>query len=228
MTPLDWTVPLTLGFVSSLHCTQMCGPMVLAYSLPLPRAAGFRRALPHLAYNAGRLLTYTLLGAVAGVLGGGITTLGRVSGFERAAVIAVGAAMILAGVLISGWLPRSGLVRIGTGIPGVFSRLVGPLLKSGGARAKFALGVILGFLPCGMVYATLLKAVHAGTPLAGAATMLLFGLGTSAALLAIGLFSSVLARRLGPYANTLASVSFLLLGAYLLFRGLMAGAPRCH
>ena len=65
MTPLEFSVVFSFGLAGGLHCAQMCGPLVLAYSLPL--RGGAMRA--HLAYNAGRIATYTLLGAVAGAVG---------------------------------------------------------------------------------------------------------------------------------------------------------------
>jgi len=83
MTAFDLSIPFGLGLMSSLHCAQMCGPIVLAYSLPL---RGTRRSgvWAHLSYNSGRLITYGLMGALAGAVGG------RLAGFQRAATIAVG------------------------------------------------------------------------------------------------------------------------------------------
>ena len=229
MTALDFSIPFGLGLVSSLHCTQMCGPIVLAYSMPL-QSNGRRAVSAHLSYNAGRLLTYSLLGAVAGAVGQGFTSLGRLAGIESTAAIVAGAAMILAGVLMIGLVPKVALVRIGAGIPTVFSRSAGRLLRSDSPASKLTLGFLLGFLPCGLIYAALLKALDAGSAPAGALTMLGFGLGTTAALLAIGLFSSAITSRFGRYANRLAAAGVILLGAFLLWRGLtpvMAGTE-CH
>lgn len=229
MTALDFSIPFGLGLVSSLHCTQMCGPIVLAYSMPL-QSNGRRAVSAHLSYNAGRLLTYSLLGAVAGAVGQGFTSLGRLAGIESTAAIVAGAAMILAGVLMIGLVPKVALVRIGAGIPTVFSRSAGRLLRSDSPASKLTLGFLLGFLPCGLIYAALLKALDAGSAPAGALTMLGFGLGTTAALLAIGLFSSAITSRFGRYANRLAAAGVILLGAFLLWRGLtpvMTGTE-CH
>jgi len=216
MTPLDLSIPFGLGLVSSLHCAQMCGPLVLAYSAPLERT-GKRISWPHLAYNAGRLFTYSLLGALAGTMGGGMVSLGRLTGLERTVSLIAGTAMVIAAVLL--FMPRSSLVRIGSGVPAVFSRTAARLLKSASPASKLTLGAVMGFLPCGMVYAALIKAVDAGSALAGALTMLAFGAGTAGMLLSIGLFSSAITARLGRYANTLAAVSILLVGAFLIWRG---------
>ena len=93
-----------------------------------------------------------------------------------------GAAMILAGLWMTGVLPSSDLITIRPG--GRFSRITGGLLRAG--RNRFLLGLALGFLPCGLVYAALLKAMHAAGPAAGAVTMAAFGIGTSVALFGVG------------------------------------------
>jgi sulfite exporter TauE/SafE len=216
MDVVELAVPFSLGLVSSLHCAQMCGPLVLAYSLPLQR----RSAWPHLAYNGGRLITYAFLGALAGAAGGGLISLGRIAGLERWAAMVAGAAMIVAGILMSGWLPKQTLVRIGGAAPGRF-------LRSPSTGSKFALGLVLGFLPCGLIYAALIKALDSGSALGGALSMLAFGAGTASSLLGIGLFSTAITARFGRHANRFATISILLLGAFLLWRGYMGRAPGC-
>lgn len=229
MTWLDISVPLGLGIVSSLHCVQMCGPIVLAYSLPL-HGSGRSLGKAHLAYNAGRIGTYSLLGAVAGLAGGGVALVGHMAGVERWAALIAGASMILAGVLLGGFLPKQKLVQIGGGVPAVFSRTVGRLLKSGGGGSKLLLGAVMGFLPCGLVYAALIKAALTGSALAGAFSMAAFGFGTAGALLGIGAFSSTIALRLGRHSGAIASVCVIGLGAVVLWRGLFAAHPMgsCH
>jgi sulfite exporter TauE/SafE len=90
--------------------------------------------------------------------------------------------------------------------------------------------LLLGFLPCGLLYGALLTAVSTGTPAAGAASMLAFGAGTALALVGIGVFSNYIGARLGRWSNELAGASLLLMGAFLLWRGLLqvAAAHSCH
>ncbi len=78
-------------------------------------------------------------------------------------------------------------------------------------------------MPCGLVYAALLKAAGSADLLAGALTMLAFGLGTSVALLAVGMGSSTLTRRLARWGTTVACITVLALGALLIMRGTMPG-----
>jgi sulfite exporter TauE/SafE len=230
MTPLEFSLVFGLGLVSSLHCLQMCGPIVLSYSVAMAKCGvprgGMLRA--HLAYNAGRILTYVALGAVAGAVGSGIGMLGRLAGLAAGARIFAGAAMILAGLAMLRLFPKRALVAIEQrSFAGSLTRGMGRLLMGSRAAGKFALGLVLGLLPCGLIYAALLKSVESASPVAGALTMLAFGLGTAAALLGMGVLSSVAGLRLGAWGNRVAGASIMLAGAFFLWRGLMA-KPVCH
>jgi uncharacterized protein len=232
MNLVEFSLVFVFGLVSSLHCMQMCGPIVVSYSLPLARAGAARRGLlvAHTAYNSGRILIYMLLGALAGALGSVAGMAGRLAGMANGARIFAGAVMVLAAIVMSGLLPSTrGLVTIERRGPvSWFSRAVGGLLLSPAPASKFRLGLLLGFLPCGLIYGALLKSVDAGAALPGALTMLAFGLGTAVALFPMGLASGFLGRRLGNWSNRLAAASLLLFGAFLLWRGLAAPAASCH
>ena len=132
--------------------------------------------------------------------------------------------MILAGILMAGLLPSNGLVTIQQrgGFTKRFSALVGRRLLA--PKGKFTLGLTLGFLPCGLVYAALLKAVETGSALAGAFTMLAFGGGTAVALLTVGAASSFV--RFPRWSRHLAAISMCVAGALLVWRGLTV--PVCH
>lgn len=222
MTFLEISVPFSLGVVSSLHCAQMCGPVVLAYSLRLERPA-----LSHLAYNAGRITTYTLLGSIAGLVGGGVGTLGHLAGIERWTALVAGGAMAIAGLLL---LPRRGRSLIQIGAPSFFSTAAGRMLRSASPASKMLLGSLMGFLPCGLVYAALIQSMSTASALSGAMSMLAFGTGTSGALLGLGFFSGAVSARLGRHSALLTSVSVIVAGTFLMWRGLHAPVlpVRCH
>lgn len=200
---LDLWLMFGLGLVSSLHCVQMCGPIVLAYSMPLRE----RRMAAHLAYNAGRIATYAVLGAAAGAFG----LAWRLAGLAGAARVAAGAVMIAVAIVLVAPVRVPKLVQISG---------VGPMLRSPAASRKFGLGLILGFLPCGMIYAALLKALETGTVLGGALAMASFGFGTSGALLAIGTASSWFGPRIGRWGTALAAITVAITGVMLIVKGL--------
>jgi len=231
MSLAEFWLMFVLGLVSSIHCVQMCGPIVLSYSLPLAGGGASHRelALAHLWYNLGRVTTYSALGALAGAAGGAIGLAGRLAGIAHGGRILAGAAMIAAGVYLSGIVRRSGLIRIDSpGIGARLARLGKRFMLSVRPTSKFRLGLVLGFLPCGLVYAALLKAVDAGSAPGGAFTMLAFGLGTSLALGATGVVSTAFGWRLGRWSNALAGASIMFAGALLIWMGVAPGAHMHH
>jgi len=224
MTPGEFTIVFVLGVLSSAHCVAMCGPIVLSYSIPMrgPRLPA------HAAYNAGRILTYMLLGAIAGAAGHAAGFLGELAGLASGARILAGAAMVAAGIIMIRVTTPNLFVQIQqNGGTRRFSRAIGALLMSREARHKFGLGLILGFLPCGLVYAALLKSLESAGAVPGALTMLAFGLGTASALLPAGILSSLAGARLGNWTNRVAGVALLVFGAILLWRGILS-KPVCH
>ena len=231
MIGVDLLVMFTLGLVSSLHCAQMCGPIVLSYSVGVGRltpSGAQPRFSPllwnHVAYNAGRILTYSALGAIAGLIGSSMGLLGRLTNFGGMLALLTGGFMVILGIAMFGILPGSRLLteralRFTRGVLKPCSRL----LESPGAMNRFLLGLVLGLLPCGILYAALIKATGTGSAWQGASNMLAFGLGTSGSLLAIGLFSSVIRGKLMRWHAPLVASSVVAIGALLVWRGIMAG-----
>lgn len=223
---LDAVLLVTTGLAVSLgHCLGMCGPLVGAVA-GAQRAAGFglaRVARAHVVYHAGRISIYALIGLLVASLG---SVLGRLSqgvagrSLQGAFSIAVGVVMILLGLGLMGWLPTQRLLAGGR-LTGAVARLGSALRQRRGRGTWFLLGAANGLLPCGPVYA-----VAAGTaaarPLAGAAAMLLFGLGTIPALVAFALGAAHLSPVLRRLFNRLAAVLVLLIGVQLILRGAAA------
>ena len=173
---------------SAVHCTAMCGPFVLGQAADrmarlaagrMCEAARLRSGLL-LPYHAGRLATYTALGAAVGGLGAV-----RLPPAVPATLLALAGGLFL---LLALGRARPALVPALAG--GGFAGLLTPAGRLGG----LPLGLALGFLPCGLVYAALAAAATAG-PLVGGAAMLAFGLGTVPALVAVAVLGHAAARR---------------------------------
>lgn len=185
------------------HCIAMCGPFVLAQSVsrlearPASEMREFHRLIGAalVPYHLGRLTTYMGLGTLAGLLAGGVMT---ASGTRWLSAILLG----LAAILFLGYGIRKFSVRLpgssGEG-EGWWSRNMGrfakPLFEKPVGLRGYALGVILGFLPCGLLYGALAAAGASGGALAGAFVMGVFAVGTIPALLAVGLAGHIVGRK---------------------------------
>ena len=199
-----------------MHCAPMCGPFVLGQvgaKMQAAQACGQCRHLGILpGYHVGRIATYTAFGGVAGLVGVA-PGLGQLAGvaLAAAALLFLGQGLRRLAPSIGRYLPRPDRARPDR-TPSIVTRLLGRV----GSLTGVPLGLALGLLPCGLLYAALLAASAAGGPAEGAFAMLLFGLGTVPALLAIGIAGQAAARRwqhaIGPVAPLLLLVNAAVLG----------------
>ena len=179
---------LSIGFG---HCIGMCGPLVISFSLHLQDK---RATLPHLLYHCGRILTYILLGALMGASGSFTMVAANIRSIQIGAMFFAGAVVLVMGLAMGGWIPRTRFSSLNFTPGGRMARLVNRLSRSTSASAYFPLGLVLGLLPCGPVYTALLGAARAGMAahglyqglFTGMALMSAFGLGTAPALLVVG------------------------------------------
>ncbi|MCM0021191.1 MAG: sulfite exporter TauE/SafE family protein [Tagaea sp.] len=193
-----------------LHCAAMCGPFVMAQSLARMGEGPLRLAGAALApYHFGRFVSYTALGAVLGGLGGALAS---VPGLRLAIPLLLASAGVLFAAQALGKAFGSG----GGAWAAWLGRAVRPLLETPGRARGIALGVALGFLPCGFLYAALAAAAGSGGAAEGALAMAGFVLGTVPALLVVGFAGAMAAKRWRAALATLAPV-LMALNAALLF-----------
>lgn len=207
---------LALGFG---HCAAMCGPLVGSLSLAAAGAgAGTRRSLSaQLAYHAGRLTTYALLGGVMGATGAFLNVAGRLAGIQDAVAIGAGGLLVLVGLGTAGL--SKGLRRLEARFTARIARLVHLVLEGGGAGRLYPLGLCLGLLPCGASYTAFLAAAGTGSLFGGFFLSLSFGVGTVPALLLVGMAAAVVGARLRGILYRLGGVLVALLGLFFLLRG---------
>lgn len=187
-----------IGLSGGAHCFGMCGGIVGALTLGLPATPGhpLRARLPYLlAYNSGRIISYMVAGALAGGVGAWATHLLPVHRAQLGLQLLAGLFMILLGLYLAGWQTVLGrLERAG----GVLWRRIEPLgrrwLPVRTPAQAFGIGLVWGWLPCGLVYSVLVWAIGAGGAPQGALLLLSFGLGTLPALLAMGTAAAALAE----------------------------------
>jgi uncharacterized protein len=207
-------VPIAMiGLLGGVHCVGMCGGIVSALSVAAQPA---RKAFPVavvsragtsaldgtlkvLAYNLGRISSYTMAGAIAGGVAGaagyGIGTLSRISSFQIAGYWLANMMLIALGLYLMGaWNGLTRLEAVGQTLWRRIQPITRHFLPMDNAAKALALGGLWGWLPCGMVYSVLLTAMLTGSALSGALVMLAFGLGTLPNLLLIGLLGSRMQR----------------------------------
>ncbi len=179
-----FTAVFLTGLLGGVHCVGMCGGIVAALS----GSAGSTRPLLHLAYNAGRVASYAVAGAIAGAAGSLGLLLDGVLPVQLALYVLANVMLIALGLYLAG---VSGVAARLEHLGGALWRRVQPLtrrlLPADTLPRAVGMGILWGWLPCGLVYAVLTTALVTGDPLNGAAIMAAFGLGTVPNLLLAGL-----------------------------------------
>lgn len=188
---------LILGLLGGGHCLGMCGGLMGALTLAIPPEQRGRRLQLLLAYNLGRILSYASAGLLFGLAGWAVAS----SPAAMLLRIVAGLLLISMGLYLGGWW--SGLTRIealGRGLWRHIQPAARRLLPVTSLPRALLLGALWGWLPCGLVYSTLLWAASQGNALDSGVLMLAFGLGTWPVLLATGLAAerlTALLRRRG-------------------------------
>jgi sulfite exporter TauE/SafE len=215
------TAGLTVGFG---HCLGMCGPIVVSLSLSLK---GRPFLLPHLLYHGGRITTYALLGGLMGWTGSLAQWTAGIGGLQRAATILAGAVIVFMGLAMTGWIPL-GVFGDDYEPKGWISRGLRKLTSFRNPLAYYAVGLLLGLLPCGPVYTALVAAAGAGTDapnalggmIQGMGMMAAFGLGTLPALLLVGKFADFTWLKWRTHLYRLGAVLMIAVGCYYVIRGI--------
>jgi sulfite exporter TauE/SafE len=210
-------VALLLGLSSAPHCIGMCGAISGALSMSLPREVRERRGqllLFNLAFSLGRVGSYAVAGALAGLLGSVLAErLAPLAGLPLLRLVPV-LLVVLAGLYVGGWVPRLALVeRVGIPLWQRLEPLGRRLIPVRSLSHSLLYGLVWGWLPCGLVYWALLIAAAAGDPAGGAGFMVIFGIATLPGMVATGMLAGWIQqiRRL-PHANRVAGLMLIILG----------------
>ncbi|MEI6947195.1 sulfite exporter TauE/SafE family protein [Paraflavisolibacter sp. H34] len=213
------TTALVMGLIGSLHCVGMCGPLAMA--LPVAHRSSRGRLLGGLIYNTGRVLTYAVLGGILGLAGEYLLS----SHWQGNLSIALGACIFMY-LLFPSQKKATTLLATWANKPFVHLRLaLGRLFQSKKYTSLFAIGVLNGLLPCGMIYLAVSSSLLAGSALKGSLFMLLFGLGTFPAMVAVVFFGSYVNQQLRLGLRKAVPVFLFFMATLLVLRGLNLGIP---
>jgi sulfite exporter TauE/SafE len=215
----DLVLAATTGLLGGFgHCAGMCGPLVASVGL-VSAPGGARRALVgQVLYNAGRVTTYAFLGALMGLTGSFVNTAGRLAGVQSAVSVLAGALMVAMGLGAAGIAPA--FRRLEERVSGRVFRAVRGVMEGGGAGRYYALGLLLGFLPCGLSYSAFVGAAATGALPQGFLFALAFALGTVPALFLVGGAAAVLSPRVRGALYRLGGLAVVAVGALFVARGL--------
>jgi hypothetical protein len=208
-----------LGFLGSLHCVGMCGPIALA--LPWKSASQAHFVWKQIFYFLFKALAYMLLGFLSGLLGDTF----RFFGFQQTVSIVLGSIMLILGIST---LFQFSFIKKMTILDKVFAglrTLFGKFLKSERPASFMAIGFLNGFLPCGFVYIGLASAVVTNSVLNAGVFMFFFGIGTIPALLTASLLPRFLRTKQQLSTRKLIPLFSILFAILFILRGLNLGIP---
>lgn len=213
---------LTLGLFGSLHCAGMCGPIALM--LPANKSVVAKAALSKLLYNAGRAVSYMVIGVLFGILGSAIA----ISGYQKQL-------SIISGIIILLIVLFSATQKLQIKFSGIIARWTMPLrltmkklFTQQSPISHFSIGLINGFLPCGLVYLAAAGSVSAGSVGGSVLYMALFAMGTFPVMLLMTFSTSMLKGTWRKWYSKAAPAVTVALAVFLIYRGTQMKTGDCH
>lgn len=213
-----WTAFL-IGLVGSFHCAGMCGPIAIA--LPLHKGGWMNKIGGGMIYNLGRVITYSILGAIFGILGKGI----HLAGFQLWSSVVIGALMIVIVVFPLVFGSKISLEKLFGGYSNQLLVRFQKLFHAGSMNSFFWIGLLNGILPCGLVYVAVAGAINTGDVVNAMIYMAMFGLGTIPIMLSISVAGNFISLGLRNMINRVTPYMVILLGVLFILRGLSLGIP---
>jgi sulfite exporter TauE/SafE len=207
------------GLISSFHCIGMCGP--IAMMLPVDKHNKAKKALQVTVYHLGRLTAYGTIGLIFGLLGKGFF----LAGIQQKLSILIGVIMII--VVLT---PESIFAKYNFSKPvyRLISRIksnLGKHFRNKSYKSLFIIGLLNGFLPCGMVYVALFGAIAMQSAELGIMYMVLFGLGTVPLMTSVVYFNSLLSQSARNKIQKAIPYVAIFIGVLFILRGLGLGIP---
>ncbi|WP_372756727.1 sulfite exporter TauE/SafE family protein [Mariniflexile sp.] len=208
-----------LGILGSFHCVGMCGP--IAFMLPVDRTNTLKKLIQISVYHLGRLLAYSIIGLVFGLIGKSL----NLFGFQQQLSIFIGALMILVVLIPQKTFNK---YRVSKPIYKLISKVksaLGAALKKKTPETFLTIGFLNGFLPCGLVYIAVFAAIASGAALSGAMYMVIFGMGTIPLMTTAIYLSNFLKGSARQRIQKAIPVFIVIIGLLFILRGMGLGIP---
>jgi len=207
-----------IGILTGFHCVAMCGGFVVTYTVQHHAENQDKKTnhlFPHLQYNAGRIISYTLIG---GILGGVGSFFGISPTFTGIIMLIAGGFMVLIGLSLLThykWLEK---IKLRT--PSFITRFLYGQRHTGKSKGPFIIGLLNGFMPCGPLQAMQLYALASGSIIRGALSLGIFAAGTVPLMFGFGSFLSLISRERIKQVMKLSGAVVMILGLFMISRGL--------
>jgi sulfite exporter TauE/SafE/plastocyanin domain-containing protein/copper chaperone CopZ len=212
---MGYGILFVIGLITSLHCVAMCGGINLSqcvsYKFSGKETSKVAKLKPSLMYNAGRVISYTLLGGIVGAIGSVVSFSGTAKGIVS---ILAGIFMVIMGLNMFNIFPW--LRKFTPHMPKVFGKKIH---AGGGKHGPFYVGLLNGLMPCGPLQAMQIYALGTGSFAKGALSMLLFSLGTVPLMFGFGAVSSFLSSKFTHKMMKVSAALVIVLGIIMLNRG---------
>jgi copper ion binding protein len=212
---MGYGILFVIGLITSLHCVAMCGGINLSqcvsYKFSENDASKLSKIKPSLMYNAGRVISYTIIGGIVGALGSVISFSSTSKGIVT---ILAGIFMVIMGLNMLNIFPW--LRKFNPHMPKIFGNKVH---NNNGKHGPFYVGLLNGLMPCGPLQAMQIYALGTGSFFAGAASMFIFSLGTVPLMFGFGAISSLLSSKFTQKMMKVSAVLVMILGVIMLNRG---------
>ncbi len=209
-----------MGVLGSLHCIGMCGPIALA--LPIHTTDKRMRLLGALLYNSGRVVTYSLLGALVGMLGAAF----NLAGLQQA--LSIGSGIMLVVLILFPLIFRkitSGRAWITIPYVHTLKQSIAVQFKKYTFSSLFVIGLLNGLLPCGLVSLAIIGAIATGDTMQSSLYMALFGLGTLPLMVLLIVSKNYIPLNIKKVFQKTVPVFVCSLGLLLILRGMNLGIP---
>jgi len=211
---------ISIAFLGSFgHCVGMCGGIVIAYSSTKIKSEWSKKmqTTVHLLYSLGRVTTYTILGALFGLVGGVVTFDNLTSGIL---LLTTGSMMVLIGLSLMGKIKFLTMLEHSCSKSPFYQNTFKSLIGSDSLMSFYLLGMLNGLLPCGFVYVFAITAASTGSAFWGAFVMFIFGLSTIPALFSLGFFIGLFKQtNLRDLFIKMASFLVIAFGLYIAYLG---------
>ena len=210
---------LALGLLGSFHCVGMCGP--IAFMLPVDRTNSVKKISQISIYHFGRLLSYSIIGLIFGLVGKGL----YIFGMQQQLSIVIGALMILVVLIPYQTFNKYNFSKPIYKLISKVKSALGKELKKKNPDTFLTIGFLNGFLPCGLVYMAVFASIASGNALQGSLYMLVFGLGTIPLMTTAIYFSQFLKGNVRQRIQKAIPVFVIIIGVLFILRGLGLGIP---